>query len=105
MNQVRKDMSLLPMNIKEVLKYRSSVMSKEDIIEMMLDYVEDQEFEEVERKKQEKNADRRNDILEEQLYFARELLDEIEKELKTAKSGKQAREIFQLAVENGYFER
>jgi len=46
---------------------------------------------------------RRTEILEEQIYHARELLDTLENWLKDANSGKQAREYFARACDNSSF--
>ena len=52
-----------------------------------------------------KALERAIELTDEQVYFARQLLDELEESLRHAKSGKHAREIFQHVVSEGYFER
>lgn len=52
-----------------------------------------------------KSAERTEELLREQIYFAKEILDEIEIALKKARSLKEMRKQFVMIVENGYFER
>lgn len=52
-----------------------------------------------------KSAERIEELLREQIYFAKEILDEIEIVLKKARSLKEMRKQFIMIVENGYFER
>lgn len=50
-------------------------------------------------------AERTEDLLREQIYFAQELLDNIESALKRATSLREFRKELPLIIENGYFER
>lgn len=52
-----------------------------------------------------KNQSRSLELAEEAVYFARELLDEIELGLNISRSIGQARKAFTTSVENSYFER
>lgn len=63
-------------------------------------------FDEVEQLKSEvEQFAKSEELLSEQLSFARELLENIENDLHTCKSAKQAKEAFSKACDESFFER
>lgn len=83
-------------SLEEKIRYGHPVTM--DDLDAILDELK-VDFEELKAERKE------NELLREQLAFARDVFDRIEEGLKDVKSGKQARAEFALALENGYFER
>lgn len=91
-------LSVSNQNLEELLRYSDLPESLANKITEELDKLEG-------IKKELKLAERTIELQNEQLYFARELIDNIESGLNGVTSAKQAREWFVRAYENGQFER
>jgi len=86
------------MTAEEALKYATSHETVKAALSNVLDCVSDMQSEYDE-------AIKRNEILDEQLRHARELLDNIQQALRDCNSGKQAREAFIHECDDSMFER
>lgn len=89
--------SLLNDDINEAVKYGT----KEDIIRVL----EITESSTLSLEKQVNQLSGREELLEEQLYFAREILDNLENSLKNSTKLSEFKKEFKQILENSYFER
>lgn len=90
-------MSIKYLNLDEFLRY-------EDVPEQLREILDQEVAKIAVLEKENKRLERNNELAWEQVGFARDLIETLQNQLQSAKSGKHAREIFKSCLDNGYFE-
>lgn len=89
-------MNFTNMTFEEALRFQN----KDVVFEKAIEFLDEQE----KLRKELKQEQRNSELLHEQLSFARDFIESLEKGLQSVTSAKQARELFQRIYENSYFE-
>lgn len=90
-------MYLSNMSIEEARKYGT--------YEQLLESLEQEENELIKIKKESKLLERNYEVISEQLYFAREIIDQLEEALKQTTRLSEFKKEFTMILENSFLER